>query len=186
MNGSVLGQHPSEMIPASSIRLENAGAPLARLDFPVRTAKIFLYVFFALLALLLLVPIRNVLTTPGFATDPSARLVLSFCSVLLLLVAIGLLVGLTIVGRRPRSLTVHEKALVLNSRSGIRVIPWSQIVALKQVIRGRTPNHAIVFDDGRLLIFGLGSRAQEIARHIAQAANLSWTNEPFFATRPPR
>lgn len=164
---------------------DQAGALIATLKFPVRAATLFLYVFFSILMVVVAIPIFNILSTPSFGDDAGARTVLVVCASFEALIATGLFVGLFLVGRRPLAMHIHQDALVLKYRTRVETLPWSQVVALKQVRQGRVPNHAVVFDSGRQLTFGLGSKAQEMARHIARLAALTWSQEPFFAERSP-
>jgi hypothetical protein len=60
----------------------------------------------------------------------------------------------------------------------------ADVTALDQWLVRRVPTHVVVLSDRRPVAFGVGAKAQEVARPIARAAGLIWIQEPFRARRP--
>jgi hypothetical protein len=104
--------------------------------------------------------------------------------VLLAVVAIGFVIALALVARRPSALVVRQDALVLVYGGTPRIFAWETVAALDQGLVRRVPTHVVVFSDRRSVAFGVGAKAQEVARQIARAAGLIWIQEPFRARRP--
>jgi len=156
---------------------------MARIDFPVRAAKRFVLIAFGALAALPLYALYRVASAPD--TDGTARAVgFGFAGVLLALVAIGFVVALAVVARRPSALCVRQDGLVLVHGGVPRLFDWEKVAALEQGLVRRVPAHVVVFSDRRAVAFGMGAKAQEVARQIARAAGLIWIQEPFRARRP--
>ena len=159
------------------------GQELARLDFPVRGARIFANVFFGVMAALMVVWFVRVMTTMSAFPGSHAPFFIVF-GVYAATVLVGFIVTRRVVGRRPSALIVADDGLVVQHARRRAIYPWARVAGLDQrAVRG-APTHVILLDGARPLPFGLGEKAQIFARALATQAGLVWSNEPFTAHRP--
>jgi hypothetical protein len=160
----------------------DAGAELARLDFPVGSARVFLYVFFGVLAALLAFWFFRVMSAPVFPGTSRGPFLVIF-AVFAAIVGLGFLVALLLLRRRPTAMVVAENALVLHYGSRPVTVGWPAVSGLDQHLLRGLPTHVVFLAGGGQVAFGVGAKAQELARHIARQAGLTWIDEPFIARR---
>jgi len=159
------------------------GQELARLDFPVRGARIFANVFFGIMAALMVVWFVRVMTTMSAFPGSHAPFFIVF-GVYAATVLVGFLVTRRVVGRRPSAMIVADDGFIVQHSRRRAIYPWARVTGLDQrAVRG-VPTHVVLLDGARPLPFGVGEKAQRFARALALQAGLTWDNEPFTAHRP--
>jgi len=153
-----------------------------RLEFPIRRAKLFLQIFFAILAM----PVLYWLFRCWFLynnSDGDRDIALILYGIFLAMIAAGYWLGMFLLGRRPTAMEARESGLVLFCGRREAAVPWTEVAGLTQVIIRGMATHVVRFRDGRSVPFGLGEKPQGFARQIAQRAGLTWITDPFIAER---
>lgn len=153
----------------------------ARLDFPVRSGKIFAALFFGILGVPALWMFLRILLTADFEASRGPGLVIF--GIFLAMIAGGFLLTMVILGGRPTAMEARESGLVLFYGRREAAVAWTEVVGLTQVIIRGMATHVVRFRDGRSVPFGLGEKPQSFARWIARHAGLIWITEPFIAER---
>jgi len=150
-----------------------------RLEFPLGRARIFIHVFFALLASpFLFMLARILLADPG---GGSRGMGLAIFGAGLGVMGAGHVLVIWMLRRRPSAIEAGPEALVLYRGRETCSIPWADVAGLDQALVRAVPMHVVIFKDGKSFPFGLGERSQEMAREIARRAGLDWIEEPFRA-----
>jgi hypothetical protein len=83
--------------------------------------------------------------------------------------------------RRPHTLEVREKGLVICWRSRLEFIDWPTVRGVEQVIIGMVPTYEIVIQGRKELVVGSGDRALALVQEIVRKGGLRWIHEPFSA-----
>lgn len=159
--------------------MDGSDAKILRLEFPLGRARIFIHVFFALLASPFLIMLaRILLADPG---GDSRGTGLAVFGAGLAVMGAAHAVVIAMLRRRPSAIEAGPEALVLYRGGESCLIPWADVAGLDQALVRTVPMHVVIFRDGKSFPFGLGARSQEMAREIARRAGLDWIEEPFRA-----
>src|SRR5574341_1865562 len=148
------------------------GSPDLRLDFPTGAGRIFAWIVFPLLALPIVFFFIQALRSPADA--PGRTVGLAVCSVVLALIAAGLLLTLRMLHRRPSALVVRANGLELHYGSRVESIDWATVRGIEQVIVGMAPTYAVLLVGRSHCVFGWGDRSLAVAQEIVRRAGLRW------------